>query len=155
LSSEQLKVIRRAQKSRQAGLAEPGSVVWWFRVVTVVLFVFHINYAHFHLLSEEHFDSCHDPAAHTVAQHHDGHDDDDDDDDHGGPHHKPHPAQDHLVQMLAKHQDSALVSDLAAVLPAFCLTLPVSRILRVPLEHWVLPGESPPDPLQPRAPPLS
>jgi hypothetical protein len=112
-----------------------------------VLFVFHVNYVRFHLLSEEHLDDFHDNVADSAS--HDG------GDDHDGAHHKPHAALDHLVQMFAKHQDLLLAIEFPPSLSSLCLTPPAARAALILNDRWVLPGESPPDPLQPRGPPFS
>ncbi|PYJ56073.1 MAG: hypothetical protein DME24_23260 [Verrucomicrobia bacterium] len=55
LSAERL-ILISAQNSSRSWLAKPASAGWWMRVLTVVLFVFHINFVRFHLLTEPHFD---------------------------------------------------------------------------------------------------
>jgi hypothetical protein len=121
------------------------------RVLIVVLFIFHINYMRFHLLTEAHLDDLHVAIAES-ADHGDGHDDADHQE---SDHHKPHSVSVHLVQMVAKHQSSLLAVDFLPLEKLVCLTRPNSQVDRADCENWRLPGESPPDPLQPRAPPLA
>ncbi len=144
-------ILRSAQNHSRIWLPKPASAGCWLRVLTMVLFVFHINYVPYHLLTETHFDDFHVTVAES-AVHDDGHDDGDH---HDSDHHKPHSVSDHLIQMVAKHQPSFLA---VAFLPSetlVCLARPDSQVVRLRCERWKLPGESPPDPAQPRAPPLA
>ncbi len=150
LSAERLILISAQNPSRTA-LAKPASAGWWMRVLTVVLFVFHINYVPFHLLTEPHFDNF--PVAVAgSASHEDGHDDGDQ---HESEHHKPHSVSDHLIQMVAKSQPSFLAVTFLRSETLVCLAQPDSQVVRLHSERWKIPGESPPDPEQPRAPPLA
>ena len=144
-------ILRSAQNHSRTCLAKPASAGWWLRVLTVVLFVFHINYVPFHLLTETHFDDFHVTFAES-AVHDDGHDDGDH---HDSDHHKPHSVSDHLIQMVAKHQPSFLAVTFLPSETLVCLARPDSQVIRFHCERWKLPGESPPDPAQPRAPPLA
>jgi hypothetical protein len=121
------------------------------RVLVALLFVFQTGYVRYHLLTEVHHDDIPAAADETAL----GHDRHDDGDHHDSDHHTPHPASDHLIQMLAKHQASLPAIDFAESETSFYLPQPdvlVSRVLR---ESEGAPGESPPDPRQPRAPPLA
>ena len=117
-----------------------------------LLFAFYVHYIPFHLLSETHWDDAARPpqSAAGYDEHHRGADHDD----HDG-HHTPHSASDHAIQILPKSESlffalvflpaaSALVIEAPELLPG----VPVIRRIKPP-------GESPPDPRQPRAPPLS
>lgn len=137
-------------KSSEACLVRPGSIAWWTRMLTVLLFVFHISYLRVHLLTEVHSDI---PPQTASDSSHDDHDDDNDHQD--SDHHKPHSALDHVVQMVAKHHDSVVAIDFLPLVALVSYTPAVFHVVRIPFENWTLPGDSPPDPLQPRAPPLS
>ena len=112
------------------------------------LFAFYVNYVPFHLLSEPHGnDAAH--SMHSAAVGEDHHGDGDDDD-----HHAPHPASDHAIRILPK-SESVFLS--LVFLPAASVVLleKPEPLPTVPLTERIKPpGESPPDPLQPRAPPL-
>jgi 4'-phosphopantetheinyl transferase EntD len=109
------------------------------------LFVFHIAYVRIHLLTETHLDDLHATQAQVVG-HDDGHED--------GDQHKPHPVSDHLMQMASKQEASLVAAPVVASETLVSLTRPDLPVARVRCESWKLPGESPPDPRQPRAPPL-
>jgi hypothetical protein len=121
------------------------------RVLVVLLFVFQVHYVRFHLAAEFHHDSFQ-SAAGLAALHHDGHEHGDH---HDSDHHQPHAVSDHLLQMAAKHQTSLLAIDFLAAEICFCLTPPDAQDICLVVERDKAPGESPPDPLQPRAPPLA
>jgi len=129
-------------------------VGWWSRLVVSAVFVFYISYIPIHLATETHQDDALASLAHERV-HHDAHDDGDHDHDNGS--HTPHPASDHQLSLTASTVSSS------AVLPIFLLPAVTSVLIsepepqpRIPIyEHSRPPGESPPDPLQPRAPPLA
>jgi hypothetical protein len=56
--------------------------------------------------------------------------------------------------MVTKHQSSFLAATFLASETLVCLTQPDAQVVCLRRERWRLPGESPPDPAQPRAPPL-
>jgi hypothetical protein len=115
------------------------------------LFVFQTAYLRYHLLTERHQDGL--PASaqerpfdfdeHGDGDHHDGH------------HHRPHAASDHTLPVIIKHQTPLLMLDLVASETSVALTPPDAQVFRVFYEREELPGESPPDPKQPRAPPVA
>ena len=129
----------------------PTSAGWCLRVLTLVLFIFHISYIRFHLLTETHLDDSHVAIA-EGADHDHGHDEAHH---HDSDHHKPHPASDHLIQVIAKHQPSFLPLPFLSLAMLVRFAEPDSQGVRFHCESWKLPGESPPDPRQPRAPPLA
>jgi hypothetical protein len=129
----------------------PASAGWWLRVLTVGLFIFHINYIRFHLLTETHLDDFHLAIAES-GDHDDGHHDADHQE---SGHHRPHPVSDHLIQMASKHQPSLLAVDFLPVEKLACLAPPDRQVVRPDFERGKFPRESPPDPLQPRAPPIA
>lgn len=118
------------------------------RGLVALVFAFYVNYLPVHLLAERHFDETFSQSQPTLAQH-----DDHDDSDHD--HHKPHPAAAHSTHLLRP-------SDSAAACLAFLA--PGESVVPAPIEspetrsfpERVRPSsESPPDPLQPRAPPAA
>src|SRR5215510_7585697 len=138
----------RMKRQPGALMPKPASVVWWLRLLTAILFVVHVNYLHYHLLSETHFDDLH-----AFAAHDDDHDDGaNDGDHHDSDHHKPHPAADHQLQMVAKHPTTQVVA-IYFIVPqtSLAITRPQSLVVRPLDKRLKPPGESPPDPLQPRA----
>lgn len=141
------------RRCQHALSAQPASAGWWVRVLVVVLFVFQINYVRFHLLTETHLDDIH--VAVTENNANNDVDDDGDHHDHDSDHHKPHSISDHLIQMVVKHQAALLAVAFLPSETSICLTRPDSQAVRIFYESGKIPGESPPDPLQPRAPPLA
>jgi hypothetical protein len=116
-------------------------------LLTAALFAFHVNYVRIHLLTEAHHSDSSIASAHA-ADHHDG---EDHEHDHGQ--HKPHSASEHQLQLAGKQQSSfALVAFLLPETSLF-LTPPEPLVVCSTFEHGSRPGESPPDPRQPRAPP--
>jgi hypothetical protein len=143
---------RRQYKSRYS-LAKAG---WWSRLVVTAVFVFYTCYIPIHLATEMHLDDVLASLAHGRV-HNDVHDDADHGHDNGGDSHTPHPASDHQLNLTASTQSSSAVLAIL-LLPAVTSVLisePEPQP-RIPIyEHSRPPGESPPDPLQPRAPPLA
>ena len=149
LQSGRYKLMRMQRHSR-GRLGQPTLVGWWVRALVALLFIFQTGYVRYHLLSEGHHDEFHAASGESAFQH-DDHDDGDHDE---SDHHKPHAASDHLLQMAAKYQTWLLTLDFLPSDISFCLTQPASLIIPLRSRIWKLPGESPPDPAQPRAPPL-
>ena len=127
----------------------------WSRLLVAVGFAFYVNFIPIHLATKTHLDDALASVAHAVCDH-DAHDDDDpahSDTDH----HVPHPASDHTLN-LTTETPSFSVDCVTFFLPADTLVLICQPELRPPLpvfERIRPPGESPPDPRQPRAPPLA
>ncbi len=119
------------------------------RGLMALLFTFYVNYLPFHLLNERHCDENLSP--HAFAGHfnnHDGHDG------HDG-HHKPHPSSEHSFEALLK---TGSVTLWVAFLPGanvLVLDTPESRAPFEFVERIWPPGVSPPEPSQPRAPPIA
>lgn len=130
----------------------PTKAGWWVRLVVAGVFAFYLNYVPIHLATAAHLDGVLDSLAELVF-HHDGHPEAD----HDGGDHDPHPASDHTLTLTAQTQ--APVSVLAVV----CVLADTSILIELPqpqrpipvCERIRPPGEPPPDPLQPRAPPLA
>ena len=116
----------------------------------LLLFVFQIGYTYFHLGTEYHFDAAQQFAAQVETDHHESHEAD-----HHDSHHQPHPSSDHLVQIRPQPTVNLLLADFIVAEIPLSLTQPETRVSRVILEDEHAPGEIPPDPLQPRAPPLA
>jgi hypothetical protein len=150
VSHGQKELMRIARQSR-AQMLRPALAAWWLRLLMAALFVVHINYLHYHLLSETHLDQLQ-AASIEDHEHEDGADDGDH---HDSDHHQPHAAADHQLQMLFKHQSPLLTIYFLASENSFFVTRPDSLVVRIFCERLKPPGESPPDPLQPRAPPLA
>ena len=132
----------------------PTKTSWWSRVWIAALFAFHLNYIPLHLATAAHLDSLIESVTEVVF-HHEGHDDADHH--HDSDHHTPHPASDHTLNLTAQTQLPSVA------IAFFCVLADISVVFEVPqpqppipvLERIKPPGESPPGPLQPRAPPLA
>lgn len=141
----------REQYYRRFSLTKAG---WWGRVLIAALFAFYLNYIPLHLATATHLNGLLESVAEAVS-HHDGHDDADHHDDND--HHTPHPSSDHTLNLLAQSQTPV------SVLAVVCVLADTSILIELPqpqqpipvFERIRPPGESPPDPLQPRAPPLA
>ena len=140
-------------RQQRALPASPATGRWWIGLLTAALFAFHVNYVRIHLLTEVHHSDSSTASAHA-ADHHDDHQDGEDHEhDHGE--HQPHSASEHQLQLAGKQQSSfALVAFLLPETSIF-LTLPEPLVVYSTFEHGSRPGESPPDPRQPRAPPTA
>ena len=114
----------------------------------VALAVFYFNFLAIHLATETHFHGHDHDHAHATGVDHD-HDND-------GSGHIPHDASAHLLDVALKGADVLDAPTLAIASPLFILDLPVS-ISRTPclFERVHPPGQSPPEPRLPRAPPLA
>jgi len=125
------------------------------RGLMALLFTFYVNYIPFHLLSERHYDdsfSSELSAAHLDDHDHD-HDDADLDSDDG--HHKPHPSSEHTIQIFPKSESIALFIAFVPSVTTIVLEVPESLYTPAFVERIWPPGESPPEPSQPRAPPIA
>lgn len=141
-------VIDRRQTARLP-YCHPGSPGWWLRVAVSFLAVGYLNFIPLHLATELHdhrvewgTESGTELAAYEHAHGHaDGH--------------APHLAADHLLRVSAASLGSvsffsACVPDTASLVPVLPPTIP--RLLH---ERDRPPGLAPPEPLQPRAPPVA
>jgi len=125
---------------------------WWTPACVAILFAFHLNYVPVHLATDLHVSKLFSSLTHLVVHGHH----------HGGKeteenHHVPHPASDHALELAVRnpspsdHLDVFLLPvDMTPQLFEHSPTAPLPL-----LERIKLPGESPPSPLQPRAPPLA
>lgn len=130
----------------------PTSAGWWVRLLVAGVVAFYLNYVPIHLATAAHLDGVLDSLAELVFHHDDHHADQHDSDGH-----VPHPASDHTLTLTAQTQSPVSVLAVVCVLSdtSILLELP-QRQQPVPVfERIRPPGEPPPDPLQPRAPPLA
>ncbi len=128
---------------------------WWVRVFALLLFVYGVNYVPVHLVLETHLgrlpgtlpgtsQTADAPATVWFGP---GHED--------ASHHPPHLASDHSLRMTSQAQ----VNYVAVTFCVASTAVKASRsTFQLPLfltERQNPPGLPPPDPLQPRAPPLA
>jgi hypothetical protein len=121
----------------------------------VLVFAFYVNYIPAHLAAETHLDDSVATIADAV-QHHDDHDDADHH--HDSDHHTPHRASDHTLTLKTAAKGPRAPALALYFLPAITSILVSEPEPQPPIlvfERIRPPGESPPDPLQPRAPPLA
>jgi hypothetical protein len=133
----------------------PDRASWWGRLFAALLFAFYVNFIPIHLAAETHLDDA--VASVVDADHH--HDGDHDADHHdGNDHHTPHRASDHTLTITASAKAPSASALAVFFLPAITSVLVSEPEPQPPVpvfERVRPPGESPPDPLQPRAPPLA
>jgi hypothetical protein len=138
-------------RSRQNGLGgQLFSADWWLRFLAAVLFAFSANYERAHLSLESHvefqFLAKRAKPASSVLEAAGGQDS-------GG--HEPHPAFEHSMRMAPPAQATPLVFEGE---PAVAYTEPeppTPHLLLFLTERQNPPGIPPPDPFQPRAPPIA
>jgi hypothetical protein len=128
----------------------PASAAWWARVLMLLLFVFQVGYTFFHLGTEHHSSNAPQLAALVEPAHHESHDHHHHDSDH-----QPHAASDHQLQMRPQPTVNLLVVDFIVSEISFSLIQPETFVSRIIAEAEHAPGTIPPDPLQPRAPPVA
>lgn len=114
----------------------------------VALAAFYLNFLAVHLATEMHFHgAAHDHAHATDSDH---------EHDHDAGEHTPHDASEHLLDVALKGGEVFQAPLLAIVSGTFILDAPAAFAWTQYLfERERPPGESPPDPQQPRAPPLA
>jgi ABC-type nickel/cobalt efflux system permease component RcnA len=133
----------------------PDKSEWWWRLFAALLFAFYVNFIPVHLAFETHFDDSVASVADTDL-HHDDHDDGDHH--HDSDHHTPHRASDHTLTLAAAAKAPSVPALSVFFLPALASVLISEPEPQPPIpifERIRPPGEPPPDPLQPRAPPLA
>lgn len=157
LSSIKLGFSRREQRylmmqnvHRACGRRSPLGF-WWMRLCGLLLFVYAVNYAPVHLaleIHEGHFPGAKPPVESRAAPLFTA-------EQPAGSDHAPHLASDHSLRMVVQAKVTPVVCDC-------CLTTATVEVCRsqfvFPLfltERQNPPGLPPPDPLQPRAPPLA
>ena len=125
------------------------SAGWWLRVLAAVVFAWSINYERAHLSVEAHTElpaaayADQQALAGVTAESH-GHD-------HG---HEAHSASDHSLRMAPPAQAAPLVIESALATALSEPEPPQPHFLHFLTERQNPPGIPPPDPLQPRAPPI-
>lgn len=133
----------------------PKTADWWLRLFVAVLFAFYVNYIPAHLATAIHLN---DAFAWVVDSVFHPHDHEDDHSEEPSDHHTPHPASDHALVFASQSQPSS-PSVLPMVFPLVDVALSLDRQVLLPahpiVERIKPPGESPPEPSQPRAPPIS
>jgi hypothetical protein len=148
------KLIVPARASRHSRCT-PDTAGWRGRLFAALLFAFYVNYIPAHLAAETHLDD----AMASVADadlHHDDHADGDHH--HDSNHHTPHRASDHTLTLTTAAKAPSAPAIALLFLPTIASVLVSEPEPQPPIpvfERIRPPGESPPDPLQPRAPPLS
>lgn len=133
----------------------PNTAGWWGRLFVALLFAFYVSFIPIHLATERHLEDSLASVADS-ALHHDGHDDGDDDAD--SDHHTPHRASDHTLTFTASVKAPSASALAVFVLPAVNSILVSEPQPQPPVpvfERIRPPGESPPGPRQPRAPPFA
>ena len=131
----------------------PTTAGWWVRLVVAGVFAFYLNYVPIHLASATHLDGVLESLAELVFHSDDHHAEHQDSDGH-----VPHPASDHTLTLTAQTQSPVSATAVVCVLSDTSILheLPQQQQQPIPVfERIRPPGESPPDPLQPRAPPLA
>ena len=123
------------------------------RGLMALLFTFYVNYLPFHLLSERHYDDA--LSSEILTAHLDDHDHDDADHESHDGHHKAHPSSEHSIQFLPKSESIALFIAFVPAVTTIVLDAPESLYTAAFVERIWPPGESPPEPSQPRAPPIA
>jgi hypothetical protein len=147
----ELKVTSRSTKHTRCS---PGKAGWWGQLLVTSLFVFYVNFIPIHLANKMHLDDSRASVADTDL-HHDGHDDGDHDAD--SDQHPPHRASDHTLTFTASTKAPSASVLAVFFLPAIPSILVCEAEPQPPIpifERLRPPGESLPDPLKPRAPPL-
>jgi hypothetical protein len=137
-------------RERSFEVSRPHATSWMAaRVFTIFLFLFYISFTALHLFEEPHLMDEFASEGHSTVDSDHHHDSDHDHD------HKPHVASDHSFQALLK-------AGSVSVCPVFIVT-DVTIPIEPPTIYLVAtfvdcmgpPPKAIPDPLQPRAPPLS
>jgi hypothetical protein len=131
-----------------------GTARRWSGWLTTIVFACYVNYLPVHLTLTVHQDHIVPARAGSVFhlhEHHDAADPNHQDE------HPPHPGSDHALTFLSQRQASLAALSIAFIPsdPSVWLDLPDFH-LRLPIcERVKPPGESPPSPAQPRAPPAA
>jgi hypothetical protein len=119
-------------------------------LLTATLFAFQVNYVRIHLLTEVHHSGDFVANPHHPGDHHHG---DQAENDHHHHQHQPHSADDHELQLTGKRFFPTNIIALLLPETSFYLAGPKLLLMSSPREPAGFPGESPPDPRQPRGPP--
>lgn len=121
------------------------------RVFALLLFVYGVHYVPVHLALETHLGDLPNPSSNAEMQPADfaptGHED--------ASHHTPHLASDHSLRSASQAQVIFVSFELYVVSTSVEICRPQLRLPLFLTERQNPPGLPPPDPLQPRAPPLA
>ena len=117
-----------------------------------LLFLSYVCYVPLHLLKERHLDDAL-SSAQLATVHFDDHDDAEQDG--HDEHHKPHPSSEHSIQILSESESVVLCIALLPAITGIVLDAPGSLVKATFVERIWPPGTSPPEPSQPRAPPIA
>ena|SRR5438477_7219821 len=137
------------REPRLASKQSRAAITLVARGLMVLLFISYANYIPFHLLNERHLDDAL-SSEQLAAVHHDDHGEAD----HDG-HHKPHPSSEHSIQILPKSESVSLGIPFLHAVTVVVLDIPESQVTAPFVERIWPPKESPPEPSQPRAPPIA
>ena len=140
------------REPRLASKQSRAAITLVARGLMVLLFISYANYIPFHLLNERHLDDAL-SSEQLAAVHHDDHGEADHDS-HDG-HHKPHPSSEHSIQILPKSESVSLGIPFLHAVTVVVLDMPESQVTAPFVERIWPPKESPPEPSQPRAPPIA
>jgi hypothetical protein len=128
------------------------------RAFAVVLFACYVTYVPLHLATTAHLDELAAFISEAATDHHHhGHGDHDASHPSDNDRHVPHPAGDHTLNLVAQSRAPHFAFSVCFVLPIASVFIPEPEAQpAIPVfERSRPPGVSPPDPLQPRAPPLA
>jgi hypothetical protein len=143
-------MTRRGSSSFGSSRAKRGG---WAHLFVTALFTAYIGYVPIHLATETHLLAVVTQGS-LLADDHGGPEDADHDD---SDHHTPHPASDHTLNLTTQTEAPGAAALQVVFLPAeivICLFQP-ELVPGIPVFERVRPpGESPPGPFLPRAPPL-
>ena len=142
------------RSQRDAPVIRLFSGRWWLCLWTTLLFVFSVNYIPAHLAGTAHLHEAVAAVLDSVLHLHD-HADVPSDERPGG--HTPHPASDHDLTFTAQGQSLGVVLLIAFIPAEATLPLDAPQVAwsNPIIERIKPPGESPPGPAQPRAPPIA
>ena len=151
--STTLRTLNATSRSIDENRCSPRKVAWWGRLLVAAFVAFYLNYIPIHLSTAGHLNDllasvgAFNDHEHANEEHHNDAD-----------HHTPHPASDHALILTAQtHAPDPFALAVLYVLADTSVVIDApERQQRIPVfERIKPPGESPPDPLQPRAPPLA
>ena len=141
---------------RHAVMIRPFSGAWWLGLLTTLLFAVCVNYIPLHLATATHLNDTALAMLDSVLHLHD-HDHAEAPSGESSDGHLPHPVSDHLQVLASQSQtpSAPLLSNLESAEIAFQLPAPGVFWITPIIERIKPPGESPPGPAQPRAPPIA
>ena len=146
-----IKMLNRGQQ--RARSINPASGRWWLCLLTTLCFAFYVNYIPAHLASATHVDDAVAAVLHLVLHLHDHAEIPSDEQ---NERHTPHPASDHSLTFAGQSHTPVAAPPMAFVSTEALVQLHAPEVQRrnFIVERIKPPGESPPGPAQPRAPPV-